>query len=216
MPNQTRQTQKNSACETRNIRGHGRWLALLIVAGFAGAALLLLARFASPPAAAQTTTPVTVKRPVPKPDPPGTINGAVNPELIPDDVAYRLVLEGIAEPQNATDAQKARFRAKMVRAKLGADDEQALFGVLAPFQTQLDGLQAQAAQIQARNMFPDPASTDYQTLLDLSKQREQVFANALSAIPARLTSEGVAKFQAFVESEKKGMKYLPEQPMTRP
>ena len=49
---------------------------------------------AGPPQAAQSV------------DPPGTIDGAKNPELIPDDVAYRVVLLALAEPESATEGRR--------------------------------------------------------------------------------------------------------------
>jgi hypothetical protein len=143
-------------------------------------------------------------------DAPGTIDGAKNPELIPDDVAYRLVLLGIAEPENATDAQKARFQAKIAYAGLNEDDTVALLVILGAFQKQLDALQAQAEQILARDPLPLAGTPDYQQLVELSKQRQPVFAEAMSALPARLSVDGATKLQAYVENEKRGMKYLPE------
>jgi hypothetical protein len=35
----------------------------------------------------------------------------------------------------------------------------------------------------------------------------------MSALPARLSVDGVAKLQAYVQSAKRGMKYVPESPM---
>jgi hypothetical protein len=143
-------------------------------------------------------------------DPPGTIDGAKNPELIPDDVAYRLVMIGVAEPQNATDAQKARFRAKITGARLSDDDAEAFRLILADLQQQLDALNAQANQILARDPLPQPGTPDYQQLLDLSKQRQPAFAQAMSALPARLSADALAKLDAYVQNEKRRMKYLPE------
>jgi hypothetical protein len=146
-------------------------------------------------------------------DPPGTINGAKNPELIPDNDAYRAVFIALAEPQNASDAQKARYQAKIASAGLSADDTEAFRVILAALQTQLDALNAQANQILARDPLPLAGTPDYQQLLDLSKQSQPVFAQAMSALPARLSADGVAKLQAYVQNEKRGMKYLPESPM---
>jgi hypothetical protein len=157
----------------------------------------------------------TQTQPVPPPpsaatDPPGTIDGAKNPELIPDDVAYRLVLLAVAEPEDASDAQKARFRAKIAPAGLNEADTEAFRLILAALQKQLDALNAQANQILARDPMPLAGTPDYQQLVELSKQRQPVFAEAMSALPARLSADGVAKLQAYVQNEKRRMKYLPE------
>jgi hypothetical protein len=81
------------------------------------------------------------------PDPPGTIDGPKNPELIPDDVAYRVLLLAIAEPEDASPEQKARARAKIVRAQLSEDDEVLFLTMATQYKTQIDSLAAQAAQI---------------------------------------------------------------------
>ena len=162
------------------------------------------------------SAPASAPPQVAQPDPPGTIDGAKNPELIPDEVAYRLVLLAMAEPENATDAQKARFQAKVAPAGLDENDIQALFGVLAPFQTQVDSLSAQSSQILARDPIPPSGSPDYQQLVQLGQQKDTALAQAIGALPARLSSDGATKLQAFVETQKTGMKYLPEAPMKNP
>jgi hypothetical protein len=165
------------------------------------------------PAPSAAAAPAAVQPQTAPSDPPGTIDGSKNPELIPDIVAYRLVLLGIAEPENATDAQQARFRAKIASAQLNEDDLQMLLGILGTFQNQMDALTAQANQILARDPIPFAGTPDYQSLVGLSKQREPVFNQAMSALSARLSADGAAKLQAYVESAKRGMKYLPESPM---
>jgi len=156
------------------------------------------------PAAAQPSTA--------KPDPPGTIDGSKNPELIPDDVAYRMVFVGVAEREDSTEAEKARFRAKIASAGLDDEDSEALFRVLAAFQKQVDALNAQAQEIRVRSPIPLAGTPDYQQLVELSKKRQPVFREAMSALPARLSLEGAAKFQTYVQNEKRRMKYRPDMP----
>jgi len=193
-----------------------RILLLLFAIVFVVSFLLLRGRGVSRAQAQQGLAPVPSAPATAQPDPAGTIDGAKNPELIPDQVAYRLVLLGIAEPENATDAQKARFQAKIAPAGLDVSDTEALLGVLAPFQTQLDGLNAQGNQILARNPFPLSGTPDYQNLVQLGQQKDAAIAQAISALPARLSSDGAAKLQSFVQTQKQGMKYLPDAPMTKP
>ncbi len=147
-----------------------------------------------------------------KPDPPDTIDGAKNPELIPDDAAYRAVFIALAEREDATDAEKARFRAKIGPAELSDEDSEALFRVLGNFQKQVDALNAQAQEIKVRSPIPLAGTADYQQLVGLSAQRQSVVAEAMSAVPARLTIEGAAKFAEFVQKEKRRMKYRPDMP----
>jgi len=143
-------------------------------------------------------------------DPPGTIDGAKNPELIPDEAAYQAVFLAFAEHENATEAEKVRFHAKIAAARLSNDDEQALFAILAAFRKQMEAVRAQVSAIMARNPIPHPNSVNYQELMDLTKQYKAVFAEAMSAVPARLSAEGVAKLDAHVKHEKRGMKYVPD------
>jgi hypothetical protein len=169
---------------------------------------------AQPSPALSPGAQAVVPPPAGQSDPPGTIDGSKNPELIPDTVAYRLVLLAIAEPENATDAQQARFRAKISSAHLIEDDIQILLGILGPFQNQMDALTAQANQILARDPLPFAGTPDYQSLTGLSRQRETIFNQAMSALPARLSADGAARLQAYVESAKRGMKYLPSDDFT--
>jgi len=148
--------------------------------------------------------------PAPQPDPPGSIDGAKNPELIPNEEAYQVVFLGFAEHENATEAEKTRFHVKIAAAGLSDDDEQALFTVLAAFRKHKEALQAQASAIMARDPFPQAGSVDYQELLDLTNQHKTVFAEAMSAVPAGLSADGVAKLDAYVKGQKRGMKYVPD------
>jgi hypothetical protein len=148
----------------------------------------------------------------PQPDPPGTIDGGKNPELIPDEAAYRLVLLAVAERENATEEEMARFQAKIAPAGLDDNDAEAFLGILTAFQKQLDALQGQASAVMARDPFPQPGSVDYNTLLQLGQQKQAVFAEAMGAVPARLSSDGAAKLDAYVKGEKRSMKYIPDMP----
>jgi len=177
-----------------------------------GLLILVLPLLPSPGGSHGAQTKPVQPPPVVATDPPGTIDGAKSPELIPDDVAYRLVLLAVAEREDATDAQKARYRAKVASAGLNEDDTEAFRVILAAFQKQLDALNAQANEILARDPLPYAGTPDYQRLVVLSKQREPVFAQAMSALPARLTADGLAKLQSYVQKVKRGMKYLPENP----
>ncbi len=114
-------------------------------------------------------------------DPPGTIDGAKNPELIPDEVAYRMIVLAIAEPANATDAATERARAKLGPIGFSEDDAAAFLTLLSEYQTQADTLDKQAAAVYLRSPIPHPASTDYQQLVELGKQKSQLAANAVAA-----------------------------------
>jgi hypothetical protein len=190
----------------------GRFLAPAALIAIACLALAIVTRPASPQLdSSQTATSGTaVPVAAPQPDPPGMIDGAENPDLIPNEAAYRVVFLAFAEREDATDGERARYRAKIHPAGLGDDDETALFVILSAFKKQTDDLQAQATAILNKDPLPHPDSVDYQQLLDLDKQGRAVFGEAMSALPARLSADGVVKLDTYVKGEKRRMKYTPD------
>jgi transposase len=68
----------------------------------------------------------------------------------------------------------------------------------------------EVVQIRARNPFPDAASTDYARLVELARQRKQLIAETINALPARLSEHGMTNLRAHLERQKRGMKYFPE------
>lgn len=142
-------------------------------------------------------------------DSPDTIDGAKHPELIPDDVAYRLVFLAIAEPENAPAARIALARAKIAPAGLGADDTAAFLALLTAFRKQFDALNAQETDLLQRNFAVHPLSTVAEQLRGIRAQRAKLFAETIAALPARLSDEGMAKLEEHLQREKHAMKMFP-------
>ena len=157
----------------------------------------------SPPAAPE------LQKPTPQPDPPGTIDGAKNPELIPDEVAYRMLFLGVAEREDATDEQKARARGKIAPAGLSEEDAEAFLRLMADFHKEMTAVLAENAKIRERNPFPDRLSTDWPIVVGLRKRMEANALNTMAALPARLSPEGMAKLQAHLAEVKRGIKRIP-------
>jgi hypothetical protein len=67
--------------------------------------------------------------------PPGSIDGAKNPQGIPDDVAYEVFLHTVAVRPNATPAERAASRIKFSRAQFNDADRTAFESVLQTFYT---------------------------------------------------------------------------------
>ncbi len=160
----------------------------------------------------QLVTLVPVEQPLVnnKTDPPGTIDGAKNPELIPDEVAWKMLFLAMAELITATDEQKARARGKLAQALLPDDDTDAFILLMGQFHEGITAMDSERLQIRARNPFPDAASTDYSRLVELARQRKQLIADTINALPARLSEEGMKNLQSHLQRQKRGMKYLPE------
>jgi hypothetical protein len=162
-------------------------------------------------AAPQTeTTASTEQSTAPAPDPLGTIDGAKNPELIPDEVALRMIVLAVAEPADATEAQKERALAKLNPIGLSEEDTVAFLNLLAEFQGQADALDKQAAEVYLRAPFPHPASTDYQQLANLGNQKSELISNTAAAVPLVLSQDGLLKLTAYLPQAKTGMKIIPD------
>jgi hypothetical protein len=186
-----------------------RILLLLIVVLLAAFLVDRRANFSHAQTDQTSTTASQAQPPTPRPDPPGTIDGAKNPELIPDEVAYRMLFLAVAEPEDATDEQKARARAKIAAAQLSEEDTQALLSLMADFHKETAAVLAENATIRARNPFPDRLSTDWPIVVELRKRMEANALNTMAALPARLSPEGVAKLQAHLAEVKRGIKRVP-------
>src|SRR5262245_18762888 len=123
-------------------------------------------------------------------DPPGTINGANNPELIPDHIAWSVILGVIARQD--TSEKKTKIRPYIRALRLGAkggqgnqdatnaeDDMDKLLGVAGEYETERKALDASAG-------FPLPSSSS------LSAQDITAKAESLKAQKEQLTNTKVA------------------------
>jgi hypothetical protein len=47
-------------------------------------------------------------------------------------------------------------------------------------------------------------------VLDLYKQRDELFANTIAGLPGKLSPQGVQQLQAYLQQAKRGMKIIPD------
>lgn len=143
-------------------------------------ALLLLL----PSLSAQTGAPPSL--------PPGTIDGSVHPELIPDSVAFRLFLGALAEASNASvnSSLTARQRAVLRPAHL-VDSDVAVFA------------QQLGTWKKAMSALASPSNNAPSSTLD------DIANGTINALNAQMTPQGFGSLYAHVMSEKKGMKIVP-------
>jgi hypothetical protein len=152
-----------------------------------------------------------IQQSTPQPDPPGTIDGAKNPELIPDAVAYRLLFLAVAEPENATDEQKARARGKIHPAGLSETDVEGFLILLAQFDQGMTAIDAQISKIRNRNPLAlSPLSADGQQVQLLTRQMDQLVAGTIGALPEKLSEDGFARLHDYLQRAKGGMKLIPD------
>ena len=145
---------------------------------------------------------------VSKPDHPGTINGNDNPGLIPDHVAYTLVLRTIATRQR-TDFEKARSRAwaKSIGLNDAAGDK--LIEVANEFEARVRALDQQAKEIKDRT-WPNPGDGTIAQLTTLQRKKEALVAEVTASLPVRLGQETAAKLhQHTTDHLKRKMKIAP-------
>ena len=138
------------------------------------------------PARAQSTAPTHQHTPE------KMIDGAANPELIPDLTAYRLYLVMVSQPASPKDEQNKRQEAQLRKIGLQEADEKALFAALENFNYEyrnlIEGYNRQATAAWARGQKLDIGS--------LRLQRDQVVQSTHDALKAALTPAGWARLGA--------------------
>jgi hypothetical protein len=129
-------------------------------------------------------------------DSPGTIDGAMTPDLIPDDVAQRMFLLSIAEPPNPSSEQTERFLAKIKRLNFDAKAASILLGESGKFITVWN--QTYAA---AKTSNQDEA------------WMEQIVSDSMSNLSLRLSPQDYDKLRFHIQHIKTQIKMIPDPPM---
>lgn len=134
----------------------------------------------------------------------GVINGAKNPDLIPDHVAFSLLFRVISGDQSAEAKQRMRHYVRQMGLgdqtcyacngqkppkDKGKDQEiDAFIAAADEFQQQVGVLDQQAAEIKKRGWPPSPeAMTE---LTRLQQQKEAITREIVASLPRRLGTEG--------------------------
>ncbi|SRR6266851_3652320 len=143
-------------------------------------------------------------------DPPGTIDGAITPELIPDDVAYSLFFNFLAG--RGTEKEKNSLRAYMQQVQLGDIDLEALISTSQEYQNALNNIDTQQSAL-ARANHQDLRGIETQ-LNELQQRRLVLLNEKVQSLPNRLGKTGAANIQRHVmEYIKRKVKIIPG-PMT--
>ncbi len=165
--------------------------------------------------------PVVNQKPE-KPDPPGTINGATNPELVPDHVAWSVILGLIANQKTPEQKKRIRGYIKLLglrctkcQGRPGASalpgdeaDIDKLIGVAEEYDNESKALDTLAG-------FPLPApgrlsAQELTARVDgLKKQKEQLVATKVAHLSQRLTPNGYAALINSLDKVKRGIKIVP-------
>jgi hypothetical protein len=158
-------------------------------------------------------------------DPPGIINGAVHPELIPDRVAYTMLFRLIANREEESakrsirayvrqmfgcnECSKNRDFAAQAGVPPDSPDIDAFLAVAEEHHQRVTVLDRQAEKIKGRS-WPDPAPEVMAKLTDLQSQNEALSAELVASLPNRISPEGMARLRHYIaERVKPGIKIAP-------
>jgi hypothetical protein len=135
-------------------------------------------------------------------DPPGTIDGAKNPELIPDLAAYTLMLNFFADRD---ESERGKLMAYCRQAMLTDVNLDGMLTAARFYQRQVAGLDAQAHEIRDR----EPYATAAPKLARLQARRDEVVADVIEKLPQFVGSRGAAALRKHLERVKSHMKIVP-------
>lgn len=149
-------------------------------------------------------------------EPRGTIDGARNPELIPDHVAYLLMFRFIAGGQTAG----TRERIEPYIRQIGLGDQEcsscprrrnfedrdadinALLAAADEFQQRVGALDNQVIEIKRRN-WPNPSPEVMAQLTRLQRQKEAIVMEIMASLPGRLSAEGMDRLRVHINERVK-------------
>jgi acetylornithine deacetylase/succinyl-diaminopimelate desuccinylase-like protein len=153
-------------------------------------------------------------------DPPGIVNGAHNPDLIPDRVAYSLIFRLISEHQG--EAEKENIRAYIRHLGLGKQgckkcllpseeaDVDALIAAANEFKQRVGTLDTQAGELRSRHRENLPPTVKGQ-LTQLQRRKDAIVAEIVASLPKRLSANGHQRLRERVrERVKSRVKMAPK------
>jgi len=147
-------------------------------------------------------------------DPPGTIDGSKNPELIPDKVAYSILFRFLSNRQSENEKDKVRAYLKQrLCANCSGILEtstsnlepstsnivNALLAAAGQFRQQVSVLDNQVKSIKDQH-WPNPSSDVMAQLKQLQDQKEALVLAAVASLQTRIDAEGRTRVQQFVHN----------------
>ena len=150
-----------------------------------------------------------------RPDPPGTINGAVNPELIPDRTAYILLLRLLAGRHTEEEKISMKYYLRRDRPNLTDEDINALLVAADEFVARVGVLDRKAKEIKDR-YWPNPPAHVMETLRQMQSQKELIADQVISSLSGRLSRGGLRDVHAFVNERVKSRTKINESAKSPP
>jgi len=142
------------------------------------------------------------------------IDGATNPEMISERVAYSMFFQLISNHLKTNETRdRQRLEGYFNMTTLGRTDRDVLIDVAILLQQRTALLTQQAKEIKNRN-FPNPSPQVMQELTLLQRQREAITDELIATLPNRLSASGLQKLRRFTnEHVKRKVKILPPAPL---
>lgn len=125
-------------------------------------------------------------------DPPGTIDGAKNPELIPDEVAYSLFFKFLSDRHS--EEEKNNMRAYIKQSALDGVNVDALLAVGDEFKKKAAVVDAQAKALRDAN----PNQPDERAANTFREQYKAISMELIASLQARLGANGAAKVREHI------------------
>jgi hypothetical protein len=150
-------------------------------------------------------TPVSSAK-MERPQPKGMIDGAANPSLVSDQVAYSLLFRMLSNRH--TEKDKKLVRSYIRQMDLGNEDK--LLAVVEKFEQRVGVLDRKAGKIhEERGPYLDLQNIEQ--LNHLQRQKEKIVADIVASLTRDLGSEGAEKLRRHVnERVKRKVKMIPE------
>jgi hypothetical protein len=143
------------------------------------------------------------------PDPPGTIDGKVKPELIPDHVAY-LAFWRFMAPQK--EADKKAVLSYLKANEIQDTDIPMILATADDFQKQISVIDTEVKLLKDRD-WPNPPTSTMGRLNQLQAQKEKIVMVLAKSLAARLSSEGKVKMDHLINDRiKRRIKLAPAPP----
>lgn len=125
-------------------------------------------------------------------DPPGTIDGAVTPHLIPDATAYALLFNFFAD---RPEADRGKLKSYCKRSALADVDLDGLLTLARFYRQQVADVDARAEAVRGKESHVAAAAR----LADLRQEREAIVAQVITKVPQFVGKNGAAAVRKHIE-----------------
>ena len=128
------------------------------------------------------------------------VDGATDPEAVPDDLAYRHFLMALAVARTAPSAQVARRDALLATVSLSAADQAAMKTALIEVRERLDHVSQRRRQFTPESVVSVAAQV---ALVDLRREENEIIAVARARVESALSVEGFVALDRHIQDHVK-------------